>query len=338
MHMNIRILLMTVLLAGWLPSGARAAEARFTLSLPIRCELGRTCWIPNYVDLKPGKGVLDYTCGTATYDAAPTGQHKGTDFAIRDLAAMRRGIPVLAADSGLVIARRDGMKDINIKDVKDGSVRHKECGNAVRIQHDTGLITQYCHMRRGSVRVKAGDRVERGQTLGLVGLSGKTAFPHLHFQVMKNKRIIDPFVGLSRQKACGVGEYPLWTKKALTKLPYQPTAIYNAGFTDRKPKPKSISKGLYAATVFSPTAPSMVLWGEFFRVKRDDRIVMTILNPQGEKVHETHRRIQKDQAYYMAYSGFRRRPATWGQGVYRGKIVLIRENKPLVISRQIEVR
>lgn len=334
----VQLFAVTIVLAGLLQPVAHAAEERFTLSLPIRCELGATCWIPNYVDLKPGKGVLDYTCGDATYDAPPGDQHKGIDFAVRDMADVRRGVSVLAAASGQVIGVRDGMEDISIKEAGSLSVQNRDCGNGIRIKHAGGLTSQYCHMRQGSVLVKEGDRVERGQAMGLVGLSGMTAFPHLHFQVERDKKVIDPFVGLARKKNCGVGDKPLWDKTALAKLPYQPTAIYNAGFSPQAPERKSIREGVYKDNNFKPTAPAMVLWAEFFRVQAADEVVITIIGPTGGKIHEQRLPIKDDKAYYVAYSGLRLRQPMWPPGTYRGEVVLIRKDATYSITRQIEVR
>ena len=78
---------------------------------------------------------------------------------------------------------------------------------------------QYCHMMRGSIAVKTGDPIATGQTLGLVGLSGRTEFPHVHLQVMKDRKVIDPFVGLGQNAKCGLGKAPLWRADVLAMLP-----------------------------------------------------------------------------------------------------------------------
>lgn len=78
------------LLLAALPLAAAAAPP--ALSLPLACTPNKDCWIANHVDLDPGPGLRDYACGVLTYD-----QHKGTDFAIRDRAAMEAGVVVLAA-------------------------------------------------------------------------------------------------------------------------------------------------------------------------------------------------------------------------------------------------
>ncbi len=189
-----------VLLAAWLTAAPAAAEP-LKLDFPLTCTPDLTCWIPNYVDHDPTKGIRDYACGKATYNgtSGTVSRHKGTDIAIRDLAAMRAGVEVLAA-AGRVAGTRDGMADINLREAGGlKAPKGKDCGNGVLILHPGGWDTQYCHMRKGSIAVKKDDRVAAGQPLGLVGLSGATIFPHLHLTVRKDKEIVDPFVGLARK-------------------------------------------------------------------------------------------------------------------------------------------
>lgn len=56
-------------------------------------------------------------------------------------------------------------------------------GNYVVLRHAGGEFSQYAHMKQGSVRVKVGDTVTRGQVIGQVGQTGNTTEPHLHFQL-----------------------------------------------------------------------------------------------------------------------------------------------------------
>jgi len=73
-----------------------------------------------------------------------------------------------------------------------------------------GNYCMYAHLQPGSLKVKAGDRVKRGQVLGLLGNSGNPTEPHLHFQVMDGPSplgaeglpyLIDSFELLSGQNA-----------------------------------------------------------------------------------------------------------------------------------------
>ena len=315
-----------VLLAAWLTAAPAAAET-LKLDFPLECTPGVSCWITNYVDHDPTKGIRDYTCGKATYNGTSGTEsiHKGTDIAIRDLAAMREGVPVLAAAAGRVLGLRDGMADINVRKIGGlQALKGKDCGNGVLIRHPGGWQTQYCHMREGSVTVGKGDVVTAGQPLGLVGLSGATSYPHLHLTVRKGKKVVDPFVGLSRKDPCGPGEDPNWKADVLAKLPYRPTALYTAGFATTKPDHEMARDGAYRAKTLKRDAPALVLWVDMFRVMKGDRLTFTITGPGSSKVFRHAATIEQDQARRFAFAGTRRKSQLWPPGVYRGDIKLVR--------------
>jgi len=56
-------------------------------------------------------------------------------------------------------------------------------GNSVVLDVGSGQYAHYAHLQPGSLRVKAGDRVRRGDVIALVGSSGSSFEPHLHFEV-----------------------------------------------------------------------------------------------------------------------------------------------------------
>ncbi len=64
-------------------------------------------------------------------------------------------------------------------------------GNAVVLDLGDGRFALYAHLQPGSLRVHEGDRVKRGQVLGLVGNSGNSVAPHLHFHVMDSPSALD---------------------------------------------------------------------------------------------------------------------------------------------------
>lgn len=313
-----------LLIAGW-ASGAAAADPDppFRMGLPIHCDPGKTCWIVNYVDHDPTEGVRDYMCGDATYNMASSSgnAHKGTDFAIRDLAAMWAGVPVLAAAGGRVAGTRDGMADHAITSQADvAALGGKDCGNGVGIDHGGGWFTQYCHMRRGSILVKRGQDVSKGQPLGLVGLSGFTQFPHVHIQVMQRKKAVDPFTGVAGGPACGPGKAPLWDAKTMAELPYVLGQIYNVGFAGEKPSPGKVRNGDYDGAALDRHAPALVLWAELFNVRVGDRIALSIRLPDGRVLVDHTTPIAKDQARYYLYAGRPLKARAWPTGTYTGEV------------------
>lgn len=328
------------------PAGGRAlaADPPFRMTLPIACEPGRDCWIVNYFDNDPSSGLRDYACGRATYNGADGKAHNGTDFAIRDGAAMRTGVAVLAAAAGTVKAVRDGMADADIlAGAPPPAPGGKDCGNGVVIEHGNGWETQYCHLRRGSVAVQPRQTVAVGQPIGLVGLSGFTDFPHVHVTVRHSGKAIDPFIGLVPTAGCGLGQAPLWDAATLARLPYAPTAIDNAGFAAEKATRNKARNGDYAADVLDRRSPVLVLWADLFNVRAGDRVVLTIRQPDGRVLVEHAAPVEKDHARQFLYAGRPLKAEAWPAGVYTGTVRVDRPDAggppaPAPVQARITVR
>jgi len=94
--------------------------------------------------------------------------HAGMDF------KARYGTPIVAVSDGRV----------------SSAGRAGGCGIAVRLEHGGGLSTRYCHMSR--MAVSAGQQVRRGQVIGYVGSSGLSTGPHLHYEMYRGGRVINP--------------------------------------------------------------------------------------------------------------------------------------------------
>ncbi|PTQ55685.1 MAG: Peptidase, M23/M37 family [Candidatus Carbobacillus altaicus] len=92
------------------------------------------------------------------------------------------GAPVLAPADGVVVKARDGYRDYPHPGALDPFAWNL-LGNYVIIRHEGNEYSLLAHIRRGSVKVKRGDHVKRGQVVGEVGNSGNSSEPHLHFHV-----------------------------------------------------------------------------------------------------------------------------------------------------------
>lgn len=90
------------------------------------------------------------------------------------------GKPVLAAELGRVVAAVDGLPDNPPYQSWDEKALS---GNYVIIDHGHGEFSEYSHFQKGSIVVKVGQTVGRGEVLGLAGNSGYAYEPHIHFQL-----------------------------------------------------------------------------------------------------------------------------------------------------------
>jgi murein DD-endopeptidase MepM/ murein hydrolase activator NlpD len=137
--------------------------------------LGDDLVVVNYVDHDPTAGVLDYEGGMHTYDG-----HAGTDYSLLNFRLMDRGCPILAAADGTVAylsAVAPGAFDRNC-----GAEPTPDDGTWVWVDNGDGTYSEYYHLRAWSLQVAAGETIHTGQIIGLVGSSGYSTFPHLHFE------------------------------------------------------------------------------------------------------------------------------------------------------------
>jgi len=302
----------------------------FSLQIPLDCDMKHTCHIQNHFDHDSSSGFRDYTCGSLGYDG-----HNGVDFRLPNLEFMRQGVPVIAAASGVVRAIRDEMEDISIRKTGTDVIKNREAGNSVAIEHGNGWETQYSHLRKGSVRVRPGEHVQEGQVLGLVGLSGKTEFPHLHFSVRHNGKSLDPFNGSGFDEKCGTDNKPLWSAKALSVLPYRSTGVLQSGFAPDVPKRESVEQGLYSATKLDASAPILSFWVETYGPNEGDQWQLQLFGPDGKVLSENGETFTRNKARWFGYVGKRRSAEKWSAGVYRGRLRLWRQSSgkpdPLIV-------
>ena len=119
--------------------------------------------------LRPVDGAMTSAYGLQRIlNGKPKNPHRGNDL------RSPMGNPVKAAADGVVILVGD----------------HYYAGNSVYIDHGNGMVTMYFHLSKPIV--KQGDKVQRGQAIGLSGMSGRATGPHLHFSVSVLGKLVDP--------------------------------------------------------------------------------------------------------------------------------------------------
>ena len=218
------------------PAGARSVTSTlYADPMPGGINsFGRT--VTNYVDLDPSTGLLDWNCGSVTYDG-----HTGVDIEIRDFCDMDAGVPILCAAPGTVAQTHDGEFDRQTQWLSGVTA------NDVIVQHADGSYADYWHMRKGSVRVTTGQAVATGDTLGFVGSSGFSSGPHLHFET-QDGGTREPYLG-----SCNPG-----ASRWISQGPYvwtYPFQLFNSGVTTLVPTWPTVCERPPSKTHFSAGSP-----------------------------------------------------------------------------------
>ena len=147
---------------------------------------------------KPAVQLMRWGKDGEFYEASGVGEQRGGLMApvpgrMSSRFGMRRH-PILGyrrMHSGLDFKAGHGQPIVAVTDGRVLSAgRAGGCGNAVKLRHGGGIDTRYCHMSR--IAVDRGQNVRRGQVIGYVGSTGLSTGPHLHYEMYRNGRAIDP--------------------------------------------------------------------------------------------------------------------------------------------------
>lgn len=120
------------------------------------------------------------------YVKMDTNGRRFTGDSLKNESYYAHGTDAIAVADGIVAAVKDGIPE-NIPGPASRAVPitlETVGGNFVILDIGQGRYAFYAHLRPGSLRVRVGDRVRKGQVLGLVGNSGNSTEPHLHFHLM----------------------------------------------------------------------------------------------------------------------------------------------------------
>lgn len=104
-----------------------------------------------------------------------------------------------------------------------------DTGYWVRIRHINGIVTRYMHMKKGSIKVKVGDNVKKGQVIGSMGSTGNSTARHLHFDLSYPGNVVKTLGGfyVSKQNCTYVDPVPYVT--GAKAIDAQSTSKYSTG-------------------------------------------------------------------------------------------------------------
>ncbi|MCF3932909.1 M23 family metallopeptidase [Acuticoccus sp. M5D2P5] len=305
-----------------LPSIAAADPG--PLSMPVDCEPGENCFIQKYVDVDPGEGIADFECGHLSSPA-----HKGTD--IRPLIG--ETLQVIAPADGRMLRGRDGVPDRDFAKPLDVDPS-MACGNGLVLDLGDGLTAQICHLKPGTIAVRPGDAVKRGDVLGTIGASGLADFTHVHIQFMRGDEVIDPFTGLVMGAGeCGEMGEPLWNAAAQEALAEAGrTHVIALGFNDAPVGVDMIENGTTNADV-KAGAKTFVAYGLAIGVEEGDRQRIVLEGPGFDIDNEAE--IDRPMAQSMRFAG-RRVEDGLRAGEYHAKMEIIRDGA-VVATREASI-
>jgi len=285
------------------PTDASAAYIRLgwpVVNAPGNDDYG--VWgISGFVDHDPtGPGnLLDWNCGTRTYDLDSGYDHRGTDIFTFPFPWMKMDneeVWVVAGAAGTIVGRIDGNYD-------------RECGinpgaeaNYLAVRHGDGSIVLYGHLKNGSVTSKTvGESIFFGEYVGVVGSSGQSTGPHLHMELYDSgDNLIDPFAG-----PCNSSTVDSWWT---AQRPYMDRAVLKVSSHSQLVEfnPCPVPWTPYYETVFSPgEVVYNYAWGR--DLDTGDTVTFTMYRPD-DSYHSSWSYTHPD-AYGPAWVLY------WGQAI-----------------------
>ena len=275
-------------------SGKRASASDLRFIWPMPGEIDRDHILTGYMDHDSTSGIRDHMGNVHTYNG-----HKGVDLAVRNFREMDIGVPIFAAEAGVVVSTafdnfdRNTAWDPNLSSLMNGAV----------IDHGDDIQTAYFHFRKNSVTVETGEEVEAGQLLGYVGSSGFSDLPHLHFEVrnFNDRYFIEPFEGSAHDGPSLWIEQPPYVGSdhlkvydigvaTFASMGGSPNVFDWAAFLERLAEP----------AVFGGDEPGLVIWIQT-QNQQDDPYRFEVLKPDGTAFREFETAFNQKVGYGMWY-------------------------------------
>lgn len=248
-------------------AGAGAAPKLITVPkiqfYPLAGILTKDIYRARFVDVDQFFSFSDFECGTMTYDG-----HSGIDGELGGFGHQAIGVPVFAALNGTVSAVHDGEDDQSVTTTSKPA-------NFIAIDHGSGIQSAYYHLKKNSILVTAGDVVKAGQQIALMGSSGQSATPQLHFEMSSGSIAYEPSFGECGDKVGWENQVPIRHDLYIRDFGFAAGTLSAAQkFPNEIPATGSIVRG----------APSFTIWFRLHNAPPATTLSIKLIRPNATTI------------------------------------------------------
>jgi murein DD-endopeptidase MepM/ murein hydrolase activator NlpD len=170
----------------------------------------------------------------------------------------------------------------------------------------------------------------------LIGLSGMTEYPHLHFTVRHRGKIADPFASGAPSGACSGGEV-LWESAAREHLAYRERAILNTGFAAGAVTMEAIEEEKIERISSADDTGAIVAFVRSIGLKSGDKQSLQLRAPSGRVIAGNQAQpLDRNKAQSMLFAGKKRPSSGWDRGIYKATYLVERADQ-VVLQQQFEL-
>ena len=321
---------------------------------PVRCKIGRSCFITEYVDVTSNGLAHDYRCGPLSKNGA-----EETIFTATHQTHTKNNLDATASAGGRVQAVRAHISDtkntVTIQKEKEGDAKSRRSkrrrdlltqaeniktdpGNYIILEHNDGWRTEYRYLQQNSITLRPGDTVKAGQIIGKFGQTGGfhtggAYFPRLGFKVTLDGKTVAPFIGLTQNPICKADAQPLrkvktdqalWHTSYHSDLTYIPVGILGMDIIDTAQGFPSNSVIRVHSSQFKES--TLIFWTSAFGVQVGDRILLELFHPHGALIGETRSVYLRRRGIIVNFLSVAPQQQKWQSGSYRGLFKMFRVN------------
>ena len=230
---------------------------------------------------------------------------------------------------------RDGMDDVSVAVLGHDAIKDRDCGNAVIIAHADGFQTDYCHMAKGSVAVKAGDDVGPASRSGASACRATRSSRTSTSPCAHDGRVVDPFDYGQAEGACAGGT-SLWRAALQPSLAYKNGTVLNFGLAPTAVTMEQVDDGA-GRDPLAPDSPAVLAYCAGDRPQARRRPAPRRHRPRRRAGRRSEPPLPSNKDQVFIGIGRRRPPGGWGPGIYAAHYTVTRDGAA-VVDRSVETR